>query len=270
MKRIITSIAAAALIAAGTTAVSTDTTLTSALHDYRVVTVVDALVQPWSIAFLPGGDMLITERPGRLRIVRNGKLLPQPVEGVPQVSDLAGRIARGDAASELRVEPAALSHLLEGRRDGSPGDHGARARPLRERSPHQRAAAVPGGRGRPESLQRQDRVRQERLSVPVARRSADATRGQTRGASGAGLCPTTTARSSGCMTMAACRRTTRSSTRRERSRRSGATGTATCRDCSCIQTPASYGPMSTGRRAATSSIAFRPGATTAGRSSASA
>ena len=54
-------------------------------HDYRVVTYVDALVQPWSIAFLPGGDTLITERPGRLRIVRNGKLLPNAVEGVPPV-----------------------------------------------------------------------------------------------------------------------------------------------------------------------------------------
>ena len=50
-----------------------------------LVTVADALVQPWSIAFLPGGDMLITERPGRLRIVRQGKLLPQAVEGVPPV-----------------------------------------------------------------------------------------------------------------------------------------------------------------------------------------
>jgi len=58
---------------------------TSAVHDYRVVTVVDGLVQPWSIAFLPGGDMLITERPGRLRIVRQGKLLPQPVDGIPKV-----------------------------------------------------------------------------------------------------------------------------------------------------------------------------------------
>jgi aldose sugar dehydrogenase len=57
----------------------------SSLHDFRVVTVVDALVQPWAIAFLPGGDTLITERPGRLRIVRQGKLLPQPVEGVPAV-----------------------------------------------------------------------------------------------------------------------------------------------------------------------------------------
>jgi glucose/arabinose dehydrogenase len=59
--------------------------LGSALHDYRVVTVVNGLEIPWCIAFLPGGDMLVTERPGRLRIVRNGKLLPDPVPGVPQV-----------------------------------------------------------------------------------------------------------------------------------------------------------------------------------------
>lgn len=57
----------------------------SALHDYRIVTVVEELVHPWSIAFLPGGDMLVTERPGRLRIVRNGRLLPDPVAGVPAV-----------------------------------------------------------------------------------------------------------------------------------------------------------------------------------------
>ena len=67
------------------TLVTGDTVFRSALHDYRVVTFVDALVQPWSIAFLPNGDALITERPGRLRIVRQGKLLPQPVEGVPAV-----------------------------------------------------------------------------------------------------------------------------------------------------------------------------------------
>jgi glucose/arabinose dehydrogenase len=65
--------------------VSGDTVFRSALHDYRVVTAVEGLVQPWSIAFLPNGDALVTERPGRLRIVRQGKLLPQPVEGVPAV-----------------------------------------------------------------------------------------------------------------------------------------------------------------------------------------
>lgn len=85
MQRVRVSFAAAVLAASVSVAVSGQSTLKSALHDYRVVTVVDALVQPWSIAFLPGGDVLITERPGRLRIVRQGKLLPQPVEGVPQV-----------------------------------------------------------------------------------------------------------------------------------------------------------------------------------------
>ncbi|MEX2467696.1 MAG: PQQ-dependent sugar dehydrogenase [Gemmatimonadota bacterium] len=57
----------------------------SAAHDFRVVTVVEGLEVPWSMAFLSGGDMLVTERPGRLRIVRNGRLVPSPVEGVPTV-----------------------------------------------------------------------------------------------------------------------------------------------------------------------------------------
>lgn len=73
------------IVVSGAVAVSGDSVFRSALHDYRVVTVADGLVQPWSIAFLPGGDMLVTERPGRLRIIRGGKLLPQAVEGVPAV-----------------------------------------------------------------------------------------------------------------------------------------------------------------------------------------
>jgi glucose/arabinose dehydrogenase len=52
---------------------------------YRVVPVVGGLANPWSLAFLPGGDILVTERPGRLRIVRNGKLDPQPIAGTPEV-----------------------------------------------------------------------------------------------------------------------------------------------------------------------------------------
>ena len=52
---------------------------------YRVVTVVEGLQDPWSIAFLPGGEMLVTEKPGRLRIVRNGVLQPEPIAGTPEV-----------------------------------------------------------------------------------------------------------------------------------------------------------------------------------------
>jgi glucose/arabinose dehydrogenase len=74
------------LLAVSVTAVvNGQTAVKSALHDYRVVTVAEGLIQPWSIAFLPGGDALITERPGRLRILRQGKLLAQPVEGIPKV-----------------------------------------------------------------------------------------------------------------------------------------------------------------------------------------
>jgi glucose/arabinose dehydrogenase len=57
----------------------------STLHDYRVVPVASGLQNPWGIAFLADGDILITERPGRLRIVREGRLLPDPVPGVPEV-----------------------------------------------------------------------------------------------------------------------------------------------------------------------------------------
>jgi len=57
----------------------------TAEHDYRVVTIARDLVNPWGMAFLPDGDLLVTERPGRLRIIRSGQLLPDPVPGVPDV-----------------------------------------------------------------------------------------------------------------------------------------------------------------------------------------
>jgi glucose/arabinose dehydrogenase len=68
-----------------TPAVAQDRVYGSAEHSFRVVTVAEGLEHPWSIAFLPGGDILVTERPGRLRIIRNGQLLAAPVEGVPAV-----------------------------------------------------------------------------------------------------------------------------------------------------------------------------------------
>jgi glucose/arabinose dehydrogenase len=45
------------------------------------------LVRPYAIAFLPDGGMLVTERPGRLRIVRQGVLDPQAISGIPEVRD---------------------------------------------------------------------------------------------------------------------------------------------------------------------------------------
>jgi len=47
--------------------------------------VTKGFVQPWSMAFLPDGGILVTERPGRLRLVRNGVLQPEPVAGLPAI-----------------------------------------------------------------------------------------------------------------------------------------------------------------------------------------
>jgi glucose/arabinose dehydrogenase len=52
---------------------------------FDVVTVVEGLQNPWSVAFLPGGKMLITERPGRLRVVSTDGKLSVPVTGLPPV-----------------------------------------------------------------------------------------------------------------------------------------------------------------------------------------
>jgi glucose/arabinose dehydrogenase len=57
---------------------------TAAAQNLQVNTVVDGLENPWSLAFLPDGRMLVTERAGRLRIIDNGSLLPDAVTGVPQ------------------------------------------------------------------------------------------------------------------------------------------------------------------------------------------
>jgi aldose sugar dehydrogenase len=51
----------------------------------RVTVVTRGLSHPWSLVFLPDGSLLVSERPGRLRIIRSGTLDPTPVAGVPRV-----------------------------------------------------------------------------------------------------------------------------------------------------------------------------------------
>jgi glucose/arabinose dehydrogenase len=60
---------------------------TTAAHKFRVVPI-KGLSRPFALAFLPNGDMLITERAGQLRVVRNGVLDPSPIAGMPTVLDL--------------------------------------------------------------------------------------------------------------------------------------------------------------------------------------
>jgi len=61
---------------------------TAEQHKVRAVVVARGLVHPWSLAFLPDGNMLITERGGQLRMVRDGVLDPTPLAGVPKVQHL--------------------------------------------------------------------------------------------------------------------------------------------------------------------------------------
>jgi glucose/arabinose dehydrogenase len=80
--------AAAGLVAAATLTISTTAFAQPpgpAGETFKVVTVAEGLRNPWSMAWLPNGDMLVTERVGTLRIIRDGKLLPEPVAGVPAV-----------------------------------------------------------------------------------------------------------------------------------------------------------------------------------------
>ena len=74
-----------AVLAVGAVAHAAEQRFPSSAGDISVQTVASGLVYPWSLAFLPDGRMLVTERPGRIRIVsRNGQLSP-PLGNVPRV-----------------------------------------------------------------------------------------------------------------------------------------------------------------------------------------
>lgn len=89
---------------------------------YRIETVATGLEHPWSLVFLPDGRMLVTERPGRLRVIERGaegrfQLRPEPVAGVPPV------LAKGQAGLfDLLLAPdfAHNGRLLLSFADGTP------------------------------------------------------------------------------------------------------------------------------------------------------
>jgi aldose sugar dehydrogenase len=89
---------------------------------YRVVTVVGGLELPWALAFLPGGDMLVTELPGRLRIVRNGVLEPEPIGGVPEV-----RFAGQGGLLDVALHPGFASNQLVYLSYSKPNEDGSEA-----------------------------------------------------------------------------------------------------------------------------------------------
>jgi glucose/arabinose dehydrogenase len=88
---------------------------TAEQQDVRVTVVARGLEFPYSIAFLPTGELLFTERPGYLRIIRNGKLDPQPVKGTPaaRFSGKSGSLGAVHGFMSLVVHPRfAENHFI--------------------------------------------------------------------------------------------------------------------------------------------------------------
>lgn len=86
---LVTVALSAAILLAATFLIATktrgeDTTFASSAGQLEVQTVASGLVHPWSLAFLPDGKMLVTERPGRMRIVAVEGQLSPPLKGVPE------------------------------------------------------------------------------------------------------------------------------------------------------------------------------------------
>lgn len=92
---------------------------TAEQHKVKLSVVTRGLVNPWSLAWLPDGNILVTERPGRLRIIRQGVLDPTPVAGVPAVKAqrLSGLM---DVVLHPRFSENGLVYLTynKGREDG--------------------------------------------------------------------------------------------------------------------------------------------------------
>jgi len=104
-------------------------TLTTQDHAFRIVKLVERLEHPWGLAFLPDGRMLVTERPGRLRVIgRDGKLAPQPISGVPAIA-AHGQGGLMDVAIHPRFADNSLIYLsYAARGDGGFSTEVARGR----------------------------------------------------------------------------------------------------------------------------------------------
>ncbi len=152
----------------------------------HVSVVTKGLNHPWGIAFLPDGGMLVTERPGRLRQIKNGVLDPTPIGPLPEMLATGlGGLLDVSLHPQLRAEPADLSHLLEAGPEGSRRcDDGGTAREVGwrldahrgQRHPRRRCVSrwtgiAAGPRPGERQLRLAPGVGQSRLPLRLARRS---------------------------------------------------------------------------------------------------
>ena len=122
--------ALALLAAAGATMPGAQSQTTTEKHALRVDVLVDGLDHPWSLAFLPDGRKLVTERAGRLRIVNaDWTLDPEPVSGLPSSLDTNGQGGLHDVVPHPDFARNGLVYLAyAGRGDGGHGTELARGR----------------------------------------------------------------------------------------------------------------------------------------------
>ena len=198
---------------------------------FDVVTVAEGLQNPWGLTFLPGGKLLVTEKPGRLRIVGADGKLSEPVAGLPAVD------ARNQGGLlDVTLDPRFASNRLDlldlcraaGRRHD---EHRRRSRPARGRC----GGAEGGGRaghlpsdavhGLDAALRRPHGVGPRRDACS----SRSATVPSLKGACSRSGWTACSARSSASTPTARSRKTIPSSARKASGRRSGRSAIATCR-----------------------------------------
>jgi len=129
--RTTTFLVAAALVAAcsaGTASQADDRIIATQRGPLSVTTVVEGLDRPWGLAFLPDGRMLVTERPGRLRIVGSDGSLSPPLSGVPEVY-----AQRQGGLLDVALDPAFPDSRLIYLAYAEPADGGARTAVARAR-----------------------------------------------------------------------------------------------------------------------------------------
>jgi glucose/arabinose dehydrogenase len=99
----------------------------SVQHDFKITKIAAGLERPWGLAFLPQGDMLVSERVGRLRMIKNGHLDPEPITGLPDNIYVAGQGGLLDIAVHPDFEVNKLVYFsYAGRGVGGAGTEVAR------------------------------------------------------------------------------------------------------------------------------------------------